>query len=354
MAGKSIFIASTGHNVGKTTIALGIMTALQSREMTLGYMKPVAHRLVDLDNINVDEDARLMRHIFDLKHVNVSDLSPIVLPRNVTADLLEGIVTADAFIEQFKASHGRMASSSNVTVLEGTGACGAGLSVGISTPQLAAAVGTGVILVTAAGGVGKMLDDISLHRQLCAAHGVPIVGVIANKCIPARIPSLHYYLTATLSRWNIPLFGCIPYVQSLAVPSMGDYEALFNSRLLTGRTHAAKQFADVRLIAASLDAFQSIITPSQLIITPASRTDIVTFACAYFETLAPEDRGGFILTGSHSPPTVVYSLLQRLDLPMMYVSSNSYDVMAQTMGSNCKYSVTGPEKVRRWPTTARL
>ena len=41
-----VFIAATRRNEGKTTMSLGLLSALQARYPRIGYIKPVGQRFV--------------------------------------------------------------------------------------------------------------------------------------------------------------------------------------------------------------------------------------------------------------------------------------------------------------------
>ena len=49
---RSFFIASTGQNVGKTTLSLGLLSGLQKRNIPISYMKPIdkAPKIGELKN----------------------------------------------------------------------------------------------------------------------------------------------------------------------------------------------------------------------------------------------------------------------------------------------------------------
>ena len=60
---KKIFIASTEQKSGKSLITIGLINAFLGHIPRVGYMKPVGQR----KRGEPDEDALLIRKIFDLK-----------------------------------------------------------------------------------------------------------------------------------------------------------------------------------------------------------------------------------------------------------------------------------------------
>ncbi len=63
---RQLYLAATGQNRGKTTAALGLVDGFIQRGYQTGFMKPVGQRTVIDDGVPADEDAVLMRAVFDL------------------------------------------------------------------------------------------------------------------------------------------------------------------------------------------------------------------------------------------------------------------------------------------------
>ena len=76
MAGRSVFVAATRQNVGKTSLSLGLVSALKGRGVNVGFMKPVGQQHVSVQGIDeqtgqpvtlqVDKDCRLFNEFFSL------------------------------------------------------------------------------------------------------------------------------------------------------------------------------------------------------------------------------------------------------------------------------------------------
>ena len=58
---RRIFVAATRMNDGKTTTCLGLTAALQAMGLHVGYIKPIAQRVVMSGEDQVDEDTLLNR-----------------------------------------------------------------------------------------------------------------------------------------------------------------------------------------------------------------------------------------------------------------------------------------------------
>ena len=93
-AARRIFLAATGQNRGKTTVSLGLASLIAADGHRLGFLKPIGQRYLVIDGTRADEDAVLMKEVFDLPDA-LNDMSPVTLPRHFTTDYVMGRVTDD-------------------------------------------------------------------------------------------------------------------------------------------------------------------------------------------------------------------------------------------------------------------
>ena len=175
---RQIFLAATGQNRGKTTASLGLFAAFAGRDLNTAFMKPVGQRWIVLDGAPADEDAALMRAVFDLPDPTHL-LSPVQIPRGFTRRVIEGEVVED-LSARIVAARDEMAHGRDLILLEGTGHAGVGAVIGLSNADVAALLGAPVIIVSE-GGIGRPIDEIVLNAALFAARGVEVAGAIVNK-----------------------------------------------------------------------------------------------------------------------------------------------------------------------------
>jgi BioD-like phosphotransacetylase family protein len=139
-------------------------------------------------------------------------------------------------------------------------------------------------------------------------------------------------MNKALSRWNIPILGCIPYDAFLTNPTISDYASLFNVKLFSGEMHHLRHFKHIRLIATSLEVYKTLITSSQLIITPASREDIILATLSYYWDLHSLGKGeeflsGMILTGNLPPRPSLVEELKKARIPAFYAPVHTFNAM---------------------------
>ena len=102
---KHLYLAATGQNRGKTTVSLGVMDGFQRRGLSTGFMKPVGQRTVIEDGVPADEDAVLMKTVFELGEP-LGQMSPVHIPRGFTQAYIDGKVVED-LPARIRAAHAR-------------------------------------------------------------------------------------------------------------------------------------------------------------------------------------------------------------------------------------------------------
>ena len=91
---RQLYLAATGMNRGKTTVALGLLAALIGRGLETGFIKPVGQRYDVVDGVPADEDAILMRSVFGFPDP-YDALSPVHIPRGFTKAFIRGEVVEE-------------------------------------------------------------------------------------------------------------------------------------------------------------------------------------------------------------------------------------------------------------------
>ncbi len=347
---KALFVAATGQHVGKTTICLGLVSGMQKRFANVGFMKPVGQEHVKTSRgLHVDKDVVLFKEYFHLKS-SEECMSPVLFPQGFTRDYLDGKIEHEAMLEKITKAYRDIADSNDITIVEGTGHCGVGSIVNLNNAQAAALLNIPIIIV-ASGGLGSSFDELALNWILCQQTGAKVAGIILNRVLPEKREMIETYMKKALSRWNIPLLGCIPYDAFLSNPSMQDFEALFDTTLLSGKRHHMRHFRTIRLVATSAEDFQELLGPSQLIITPAIREDIIFATLAKYRSFRAHNpsadlEAGMILTGEHPPRPELIQKLNEADIPMLYAPVGSYIAMKKITSFTAKIRQEDIEKIK--------
>lgn len=346
---KAFFVAATGQHVGKTTTCLGLVAGLARRFRKVGFMKPVGQEHVETENgVKVDKDVVLFKDHFSLS-ADYSTMSPVLFPRGFTRDYLDGKVNEEDLKQKIESSYQLISEVSDCVVVEGTGHVGVGSIVNLSNAKVASALDVHMILI-ASGGLGSSFDALAVNKALCEAYGVKVAGVILNRVLKEKRSMVLSYMKKALSKWDIPILGCIPFEPFLSNPSMKDFEILFKATLLSGQEHHLRHFRHTRLVATSLKNFRELILPSQLIITPANREDIILATLTKHWDVKIANSlddlcAGMILTGETPPRQTIVEALIKANIPMLYAPVSSYKAMEMITSYTVKIRKEDKEKV---------
>ncbi len=349
MKKKALFIAATGQNVGKTTTCLGLLSGLKKKFQTVGFMKPVGQEHVEIENNQrVDKDVVLFKNHFGIKDT-YSDMSPVLIPRGFTRDFLDGKIEHQYLIDRIQSSFTRLTAQNMFTIVEGTGHIGVGSIVNLNNAEVAKLLEIDVILICS-GGLGSSFDELILNKILCDKYKVNIVGIILNRVLPEKKEMIQDYMQKALLPWKIPILGCIPFNNFLSTPAMEDFEDLFQTKLMAGEEYRMRHFQNVRLVATSVEKYKDLICKNQLIITPASREDIILAILTKYWDLkiaSPDEdlESGMILTGTNPPKPSIIDQIKRANIPMLYAPLTSYITMKMITNYTAKIHESDVAKV---------
>jgi len=178
---SGIFITGTDTDVGKTTVALGLIAALKAKGLRVGVMKPVSAGCEHTDDGLRNEDAVLLMQQssvdFPYEMVNPYAFEPAVAPHIAAA---EAGVNID--IEVIQNCYREIAEKVDVVIVEGAG----GWLVPINKNETMADVVKELSLdvVTVVGIRLGCLNHALLTSQSIDASGLNHKGWIANNLSP--------------------------------------------------------------------------------------------------------------------------------------------------------------------------
>ena len=218
---RAFFVTGTDTEVGKTLFSVGLLTALNAKELTTAAYKPVA---AGCSNTNVglqNDDALALQRACSID-LAYSELNPIALEEPIAphiaaqkaAELGKNIDMSISRIQQ-GFSH-ILTKQADVVVVEGEG--GWRLPLGLNEhgkqsylSDFVAHQNLSVILV-----VGMRLGCLN-HAILTAdsirQHGLKLAGWVANTLDPS-MPCLNENIESLKGLLNAPLIGILPQLAS--------------------------------------------------------------------------------------------------------------------------------------------
>ena len=296
---RQIYLAATGMNRGKTTVSLGLLSGLFERGLTTGFIKPVGQRYAVVDGIPADEDAILMKSVFELPDP-LSALSPVHIPRGFTKAYINGEVVED-LAARVRQAHAGVGAGRDLVLIEGTGHAGVGSVVDLSNAQVARMLGAPVLIVSEAG-VGRPIDEIVLNRALFEREGVPVVGAVVNKVDSDAHPSLAAILERGLARHGIELLGVLPYRPLLSNPTLAMLAEQMAGEVLHPGPGLDRVIEHVAIGAMQPAHVLDWVTPGSLLIVPGDRDDIIQATVTV--TLVGRASGGRHAAGGRQAPSL--------------------------------------------------
>ncbi len=359
---KHLYLAATGQNRGKTTASLGLVDGFRRRGYTTGFLKPVGQRTVIEDGRPADEDAVLMKAIFDLPEP-YPVMSPVHIPRGFTKAYIAGQVVEDLGA-RIRDAHAAFAGH-DILVIEGTGHAGVGAVIGLSNAFVAQMLGAPAVIVSE-GGVGRPIDEIVLNASHFSSYGVPVAGAIVNKVRVDEQPGIEDTLRRGLARHGIPLLGVLPYRPILSNPTLGMILEGVRGRIICPGRDLDRVIEGVAIGAMEPHHMLTRIGPGSLVIVPGDREDvIVTLTAAHLtgrrspaslaslvgETPGAVDAGpdgaaiGMVLTGGYQPRPKVIAAIQEAGLFAAAVDEDTYTVASEVHDLLVKTHAADTEKI---------
>jgi BioD-like phosphotransacetylase family protein len=342
---RRIFLAATGQNRGKTTVSLGLAASIRGNGHRLGFLKPVGQRYLVIDGTRADEDAVLMKEVFDLPDA-LNDMSPVTLPRHFTTDYVMGRVTDDLAAAVTRAD-AAVARDKDVVLIEGTGHAGVGAVIGLSNAAVAAMLDAPVIIVSE-GGVGRPIDEIVLNHALFEHHGARVLGAVVNKVNVDDNPDLPEVLRQGLAQHGIELIGCIPFSEVLANPSLELIATHLDGELLAGEATAGAIIGQVAIGAMRADHAVPFLRDRTLVITPGDRDDMLEVTLEAYRAGLQRQRplvSGLVLTGGFRPSAQRVAQLQSVGLFTYLVETDTYRTAQDVNDILVKTHPTDGEKI---------
>ncbi|MCS4285400.1 dethiobiotin synthetase [Pseudomonas sp. BIGb0278] len=217
---QAYFIAGTDTDVGKTTIAAGLLHAARLQGLSTLAAKPVASgcAVTSKGLRNADALALIDQSTVQLPYerVNPFAFEPAIAPHLAAREA--GVALAVPAL--LKAMQGILAEGADFTLIEGAGGWRVPLSDHANLSDLAIALKLPVILV-----VGVRLGCINhalLSAEAIARDGLQLAGWVANVIEP-RTSRLEENLASLAERLPAPCLGRVPKLKQASADAVAEH-----------------------------------------------------------------------------------------------------------------------------------
>ncbi len=306
-------IASIRRSAGKTTAIVGISATLNKK---IGYLKPLGERIVCHKKQIWDYDAALICDIFGLRE------NPVDMSLGFDHSKLRYVYDEQATRQKLEATLAGIGRGKEAFFIEGGRDFSYGISVHLDTLSLAKYTGSKLYIVVS-GEEDSILDDILFMKKHVDLAGVNLGGIIANRVQnPDEFQKSH---VPAINDLGIRVLGVIPYRRELTFfPVCYLADRLF-AKVITGEGGLKKIIKNVVIGAWSANVFLQnplFRKENKLVITGGDRTDMIL---ASLES----DTSGIILTNNILPPSNIIYKAQERQIPLLMVSTDTYQTARQ-------------------------
>lgn len=319
---KKIFIAATGQNCGKTTTSIGLMHLALKKYGRVGFIKPLGPKPATFRGCMVDKDAALIAQVFDLEY-DLRWMSPVVVQPDTTRRVVDGEVSPRDIHDRIISAYDKLEQICDFIIIEGSGHPGVGSVMKTSNANIARMLNAPVLMVTG-GGLGNVVDKISMGLALFDKEGVEVRAVLANKLIPEKRDRTLDYLCRALADEKMTVIGGVDYHPVLANPTLRRVSKLLGLPLLGNRRDMGRIINHVQIGAASTQRVTELLKEPSLLIVTSSRDELlVTLANLYKIPAYRSQIVGLVIPGIAPISTITQMILDRSTIPYMRTKGNT-------------------------------
>jgi BioD-like phosphotransacetylase family protein len=216
---QGVYIAGAGKDAGKTTLCLGLLEEFgKVLPDGVAFTKPLGQKTTLVEGEQVGQDSWFVDRALHMG-LSLDNSAPFAASHGSAARYIRLGEPSD-LPGRIRRAYREVGKKGRLVVVEGTGHPGVGSVFDMSNARVAKILGTPVILVLD-GGIGSTIDRFSLSASMFYNLGVPVLGVVINRIVPSKMGPVKELLGNWFGDRDIPVFGYIPYEDSIAKPSLG-------------------------------------------------------------------------------------------------------------------------------------
>ena len=310
---KTIVVASTRRNGGKTSLVIGLANALGR---SFGYIKPFGDRLLYRKKRLWDYDAALISGLLG----SAENAERLTL--GFERAKLRYMYAAEEIGEKVASLAKAAGEGKELLFAEGGADLAQGVSVRLDALSVAAYLKARLVILVS-GNEDQVVDDVAFLRRHIDTAGLDFAGVVVN-----RIHDVEDFRAANLDdveKLGVKVLGVMPYQPELTYVSVQYLaEALF-ARVIAGEQGLGKAVKTVFVGASSADAALRsplFARPDKLIITSGDRADMVLAALE-------SDTAAVVLAHNILPPPNIISKASERGIPLLLVPADTFQAAKQ-------------------------
>ena len=322
---KSIYIAASDANSGKSMLSLGLMQLLLRKKPKVGYFRPIIDNPVGNKR---DNHINTVLNYFNLKS-SYEDCYAFTRSELITMlnnDQEDEIISK--IIEKYK----KLEEENDFIIIEGTDFSDHGAVIEMDLNVLIAKnIGTPVIIVS--GGMNKSLEDFTQSLRLTydsfVNKDVQVIAVVANKVQENNIPIIVKEVGGNLPK-SVSI-NAIPIDQKLNNPTIKEFLMEIEGKVLFGEEFLNNTTGDIKVGAMQLSHFLHHLGDDSVVVTPADRSDILLGTLQANISSNYPSIAGIILTGGMELNSSIIKLIEGLEkiVPILWVKDGTFSVASR-------------------------
>ncbi|MDE1462681.1 phosphate acetyltransferase [Spartinivicinus poritis] len=342
----TFYIAPTSFGVGLTSVALGLVRALDSVGLRVSFCKPIAQQ--HASDQGPERSTQMIQQV-----MGFTPPTPISLER--VEDLL-GDNKRDMLMEEIVEQFDRSAIDADVVVVEGLVPTRAAPYVTGLNGDIAKTLDADVILV--ASGQEDSLSEVADKLEITADNfgGIQhrkVIGYIINKLSLEQIQQIEDSSSEVFDK--LPEFrrkqfhpiGYIPWNEDMSSPRTKEIADLLQTQILYKGDIEQRRVTGKVLCARTAANICHLLKPGKLIICPGDRDDIILATCMAASNGVP--LAGLLLTNGIEPHEQIMNLckknVQQHGLPILLTQLNSYNTATTLDRLNNEVPIDDRERI---------
>jgi phosphate acetyltransferase len=312
------FLAPTGRGQGLTTVALGLVAALDRRGVRVSFYKPISEDCSDQSQ--PERSTHFLRATTTLA-------PPDPLPLAEARKLISS-GRLDELLGKVVGTFEKSIENADLAIVEGLLPSADDPYRGSLNHELVKTLSAQIILVM--GMAGRSIVDLEDQIEYAAkAYGGidSILGLIVNGCPVEHAGEILDQLADSrlFRRRECRLIGVIPHNESLTFSRALDVQRHLNAAVIYPGEMESRRVKSMSLLARTVPNLLHTLTPGAMLVTPADRSDVIL--AVSMAALGHVPLSGLILTGETELDSRIIEFCQpafATGLPLFRVQLNSY------------------------------
>ncbi len=340
-----IYLAPSGSHVGLTTIALGVVRALENRGIRVAFFKPIGQQS--------ERDKSPERSTYFVRQMSaLTPVTPIPLEE---AERLISVGSKDELLGRVVSNYHQSRADADVVIVEGLVDSQESSGESQLNQELVQTLGAEVIVAAALR--DTPLSDFEARLEVTASRyggfsGDRVIGCIINH-IPVRegISTPHDQppqARVLLKRSELKVLGAIPENPELMACRTIDIARHLNAEILHEGEIMTRRVRKISLLARTVPNLVHTLRAGSILLTPGDRTDVVLLVALAAANKIPIS--GLVLTGAIEIPPTILDLCRpafETGLPILKVSGNSWETATALAQMRTQIPMDDLERARR-------